>query len=92
MITFLAFLVAALLDPLALVVCVGLGVYLKSYWKSALAGAIAYLVLILIIPGVRLYALVVVTKILAGALLGALGAVAGKWISRGKKQDSTTGS
>ncbi|QLG95300.1 hypothetical protein HZF02_26665 [Pseudomonas yamanorum] len=81
----LAFFLASLLDPFALIICLGLGFFLKSYWKGAVAGAIAYLLLILVIPGIRIYALVVVSKLLAGALLGLIGTGLGKWVRTDKK-------
>lgn len=88
MIPFLAVFLASLLDPIAIVLCVGLGFFLKSYWKGATAGAVIHLAVVLLIPGIRIYALVVICKLLSGAVLGLLGAKLGKWRSAKKEKSS----
>ena len=88
MIPFLAVLIASFLDPIAVVLCVGLGFFLKSYWKGAAAGAVCHLAVVLLIPGIRIYALVVVCKLLSGAALGLIGAKLGKWVSAKNEKSS----
>lgn len=86
MITFLAIFLASLLDPIAVLLGVGLGFGLRSYWKGA-AGAAAYLVLMLLIPGVPVFPVAVIARLAAGATLGLIGAALGKWIRTGKKSE-----
>lgn len=90
MIALIAIFIASLLDPIAIVLGVGIGFWLKSYWKAAVVGAIAYLVLMLLIPGVPSFPIAVIARLAAGATLGLLGAALGKWIRAEKKPESNT--
>ncbi|WP_223513911.1 hypothetical protein [Pseudomonas sp. GL-R-26] len=87
MIAFIAIFLASLLDPLALVFGIGLGFWLKSYWKGAAVGAVAYLTLMLLIPGIPTFPVAVLARLAAGATLGLIGAGIGKWIRAEKKPD-----
>ena len=89
MIALIAIFIASLLDPIAIVLGVGIGFWLKSYWKAALAGATAYLVLMWLIPGVPTFPIAVIARLAAGATLGLLGAALGKWVRSGKKPEAT---
>ncbi len=89
MIALIAIFVASLLDPIAIVLGVGVGFWLKSYWKAALAGAVAYVVLMLLIPGVPSFPIAVIARLAAGATLGLLGAALGKWIRSSKNPEAT---
>jgi uncharacterized membrane protein YjjB (DUF3815 family) len=88
MIAFIAIFLASLLDPIALLLCIGLGFGLKSYWKSAAAGAIAYMALMLLIPGMPTFPVAVLARLAAGAALGLIGAALGKWIKAAKKPEA----
>ncbi|MDP9511370.1 hypothetical protein Q7O56_20235 [Pseudomonas protegens] len=88
MITFLAIFLASLLDPIAVLLGVGLGFGLTSYWKGAAAGATTYLALMLLIPGVTVFPVAVIARLAAGATLGLIGAALGKWIRAGKKSET----
>lgn len=90
MIALVAIFIASLLDPIAIVLGGGMGFWLKSYWKAAAAGAVAYLVLMLLIPGVPTFPIAVIARLAAGATLGVLGAALGKWAKSGKKSEDTT--
>lgn len=89
MIALIAIFIASLLDPIAIVLGVGIGIWLKSYWKAAAAGAAAYLLLMLLIPGVPTFPIAVIARMAAGATLGLLGAALGKWIQSSKKPEPT---
>lgn len=88
MIALIAIFIASLLDPIAIVLGVGIGFLLKSYWKAAAIGAAAYLVLMLLIPGVPTFPVAVIARLAAGATLGLLGAALGKWVRSGKKSEA----
>lgn len=90
MIALIAIFLASLLDPIAIMLGVGIGFGLKSYWKGAAAGAVAYLVLMLLIPGVPTFPIAVIARLAAGATLGVIGAALGKWIRSGKKTEENT--
>lgn len=90
MIQFIAIFLASLLDPIALLLCLGLGFGLKSYWKGAVAGALAYLALMLLIPGVPTFPVAILARLAAGATLGFVGAVLRKWIRPEKKPKPTS--
>ena len=82
---FAAALVASLLDPIALVLCLGIGFLFKSYWKGAFVGALAHLFLVLLLlSGAHIGAMIALSKLSAGAIAGAVGAAIGKWVSTKK--------
>ena len=85
MIAFVAIFLASLLDPVALLIGIGLGFFLKSYWKGAAAGAITYLLLMLLIPGVPMFPVAMIARLCAGATLGIIGAALAKWIRSTKE-------
>lgn len=87
MIALIAIFIASLLDPIAIVLGIGIGFWLKTYWKAAAAGAVAYLVLMLLIPGVPTFPIAVIARLAAGAVLGLIGAALGKWIRTEKKPE-----
>lgn len=89
MVAFLAHYVASLLDPIALVLCVGLGLLFRSPWKGAAIGALAYLVLIMLIPGIHLHAAVVISKLLAGGTFGLIGSLLRRWMRPEPETENT---
>lgn len=90
MIPFLAIFVASLLDPIALVIGLGLGFWLRSYWKAAAVGAATYLILMLLIPGIPTFPVAAAARLAAGATLGLVGAALGKWVRSEKKSEPNT--
>lgn len=88
MIAFLAHYLASLLDPIALVLCAGLGFLFKSFWKAAAAGALAYVALILLIPGIHALPIVLAGKLCAGATFGIVGAALGRWLRPAPKPET----
>lgn len=80
MIAFLAHYLASLLDPIALVLCAGLGLLFRSLWKSAAAGALAYIALVLLMPGIHATTIVIISKLLAGATFGLIGWAMARWL------------
>lgn len=80
MIAFLAYYLASLLDPIALVLCAGIGFLFKSFWKGVAAGAVAYVALILLMPGIHATPVVIIGKLCAGATFGLIGVALGRWL------------
>ncbi|WP_060613326.1 hypothetical protein [Pseudomonas brassicacearum] len=80
MIAFLAHYLASLLDPIALVLCAGIGFIFKSFWKGTAAGAAAYIALILLMPGIHPTPIIIISKACAGATFGLIGVALGRWL------------
>ncbi|KIQ60203.1 hypothetical protein [Pseudomonas fluorescens] len=80
MVAFLAYYLASLLDPIALVLCAGIGFLFKSFWKGVAAGAAVYIALILLMPGIHATPIVIISKLCAGATFGLVGAALGRWL------------
>jgi len=88
MIAFLAHYLASLLDPIALVLCAGLGFLLRSLWKSTAVGALAYVALVLLMPGIHATTIVIISKLIAGATFGLIGWAMARWIRPTPKADT----
>ncbi|WP_053183613.1 hypothetical protein [Pseudomonas thivervalensis] len=88
MIAFLAHYLASLLDPIAMVLCAWLGFLFKHLWKGAAIGALAYVALILLMPGIHMIAIILISKLFAGATFGLMGAALGRWLRPSPKLET----
>lgn len=88
MIVFMAYYLASLLDPIAMALCAWLGFLFKNLWASAIAGALAYAALTLIMPGIHMLQIILISKLCAGATFGLIGAALGRWLRPARKHES----
>lgn len=88
MVAFLAYYLASLLDPIALVLCAGLGFLFRHLWKGAAIGALAYVALILFMPGIHMIPIILTSKLFAGATFGLIGTALGRWLRPSPKPET----